>query len=82
MSGYVNWNATADTRIYMNFYGSYAYMEDGRGLKNDGWSLFAYGGIQQSLPRDWHIKYEHVRTNSVDNASRQGKQFLRLQFER
>lgn len=55
LSGYVNWNATANTRIYMNFYGSYAYMEDGRGLKNDGWSLFAYGGIQQSLPRDWRI---------------------------
>ena len=55
LSGYVNWNATADTRIYMNFYGSYAYMEDGRGLKNNGWSLFAYGGIQQSLPRDWRI---------------------------
>ena len=55
LSGYVNWNATSNTRVYMNFYGSYAYMEDGRGLKNDGWSLFAYGGIQQSLPRDWRI---------------------------
>lgn len=55
LNGYVNWNATSNTRIYTNFYGSYNYMEDGRGLKNDGWSLFAYGGIQQSLPHDWRI---------------------------
>lgn len=55
LNGYVNWNATSNTCIYTNFYGSYNYMEDGRGLKNDGWSLFAYGGIQQSLPHDWRI---------------------------
>lgn len=55
LSGYVNWNATSSTRIYMNLYGSYSYMEDGKGLKNDGWSLFAYGGAQQTLPHDWRI---------------------------
>ena len=55
LSGYVNWNATSSTRIYMNLYGSYSYMEGANGLKNDGWSLFAYGGAQQTLPHDWRI---------------------------
>lgn len=55
LSGYVNWNATSTTRVYMNLYGNYSYMEDGKGLKNDGWNLFAYGGAQQTLPHDWRI---------------------------
>ena len=55
LSGYVNWNATSNTRIYANFYGNYNYMEGANGLKNDGWNLFAYGGAQQSLPHDWRI---------------------------
>lgn len=24
-------------------------------MRNDGWSLFAYGGAQQTLPHDWRI---------------------------
>jgi len=55
VSGYVNWNATSNTRIYANLYGNYTYMEGANGLKNDGWNLFAYGGAQQSLPHDWRI---------------------------
>lgn len=55
LSGYVNWNATSNTRIYANFYGNYTYMKGANGLKNDGWNLFAYGGAQQSLPHDWRI---------------------------
>lgn len=55
LSGYVNWNATSNTRIYANLYGNYTYMEGANGLKNDGWNLFAYGGTQQSLPHDWRI---------------------------
>ena len=55
LSGYVNWNATSNTRIYANLYGNYTYMESANGLKNDGWNLFAYGGAQQSLPHDWRI---------------------------
>lgn len=55
LSGYVNWNATSNTRIYANFYGNYTYMEGANGLKNDGWNLFAYGGAQQSLLHDWRI---------------------------
>mgnify|MGYP005904777493 FL=1 len=55
LSGYVNWNATSNTRIYANLYGNYTYMEGANGLKNDGWNLFAYGGAHQSLPHDWRI---------------------------
>ena len=55
LSGYVNWNATSNTRFYANLYGNYTYMEGANGLKNDGWNLFAYGGAQQSLPHDWRI---------------------------
>lgn len=46
VSAYVNWNATPRTRIYMNMSGDYSYMEGSEGMRNDGWSLFAYGGAQ------------------------------------
>ncbi len=55
LSGYVNWNIMSKMRIYTNLYGSYANMKGANGLKNDGWNLFAYGGIQQSLPHDWRV---------------------------
>lgn len=55
VSGYVNWNATSKTRVYMNMSGNYSYMEGADGMRNDGWSLFAYGGAQQTLPHDWRI---------------------------
>lgn len=55
VSAYVNWNATPRTRIYMNMSGDYSYMEGSEGMRNDGWSLFAYGGAQQTLPHDWRI---------------------------
>lgn len=55
LNGYINWNMTSSTRIYTNFYGNYADMRGANGLKNNGWSLFAYGGAQQTLPHDWRI---------------------------
>lgn len=55
LSGYVNWNATSNTRVYANFSGNYTYMEGANGLKNDGWNLFAYGGAQQSFAHDWRV---------------------------
>ena len=55
VNGYVNWNATPRTRIYMNMSGNYSYLEGSEGMRNDGWSLFAYGGAQQTLPHDWRI---------------------------
>lgn len=57
LSGYINWNATPNTRIYSNLYGSWSYMANGADMKNKGWSLFAYGGAQQSLPKDWRISF-------------------------
>ena len=55
VNGYVNWNATSRTRIYMNMSGNYSYLEGSEGMRNDGWSLFAYGGAQHTLPHDWRI---------------------------
>ncbi|MDR0893186.1 MAG: TonB-dependent receptor family protein [Mediterranea sp.] len=55
LSGYVNWNASSTTRVYANLYGGYVNMKGANGLKNDGWNMFAYGGIQQSFPHDWRI---------------------------
>lgn len=55
VNGYVNWNATPRTRIYMNMSGNYSYLEGSEGMRNDGWGLFAYGGAQQTLPHDWRI---------------------------
>lgn len=55
LNAYINWNATSRTRIYTNMSGSYSYFEGADGLRNDGWSFFAFGGAQQTLPHDWRI---------------------------
>ena len=55
LNAYVNWNASKNTRIYMNSSLSYTDMNDGGTLSNSGWELFAYGGAQQTLPKDWRI---------------------------
>lgn len=55
LNGYVNWNATSNTRLYLNINGSYVYIKGAENLKNDGWTMFAFGGIQQTLPKDWRI---------------------------
>lgn len=55
LSAYVNWNATSSTRIYMNASGNYSYLKGSDDMQNHGWSLFAFGGAQQSLPHDWRI---------------------------
>lgn len=39
----------------MNSSLSYTDMNDGGTLSNSGWELFAYGGAQQTLPKDWRI---------------------------
>lgn len=66
VNGYVNWNATPRTRIYMNMSGNYSYLEGSEGMRNDGWSLFAYGGAQQTLAH----QSECLRTDAVDYAAR------------
>ena len=55
LNGYINWNATSNTRLYLNINGSYVYIKGAENLKNDGWTMFAFGGIQQTLPKDWRI---------------------------
>ena len=57
MSLYANWNPTSSTRIYTNMYGAWQYFSDGESLSNKGWYASAYGGIQQTLPKDWQISF-------------------------
>lgn len=53
LSGYVNWNASPKTRVYLNLWGSYSRLKSpSQNLENSGWSVFAYGGVQQTLPLD------------------------------
>lgn len=53
ISAYINWNASPKTRIYMNASGDYnTFKSTARDLKNSGWDVFAYGGIQHTLPHD------------------------------
>ena len=55
MSAYVNYNPFTTTRIYANLYGGWTYLSDGGDLSNHGWNMYAYGGAQQTLPKDWRI---------------------------
>ena len=54
-NGYLSWNITSTTNFYTNVFGGYTYYNDGHGLKNSGWNVSAFGGLQQSLPCDWRI---------------------------
>lgn len=55
LNAYVNWNASKNTRVYVNSRLRYTDMNDGGTLSNSGWAAFAYGGAQQTLPKDWNI---------------------------
>ena len=57
LNTYINWNATKNTRIYVNGRLAYTDMDDGGTLHNFGWDLYAYGGAQQTLPKDWRISF-------------------------
>ena len=57
LTAYINWNATKNTRIYMNNRLNYTDMNDGGTLRNHGWNLYAYGGAQQTLPKDWRLSF-------------------------
>lgn len=53
LSAYINWNASAKTRIYMNLSLDYSYLNSpAQDLSNSGWSGFAYGGVQHTFPLD------------------------------
>ena len=55
LSAYVNYSPFTTTRIYANLYGGWTYLSDGGDLSNHGWNMYAYGGTQQTLPKDWRI---------------------------
>lgn len=55
LSGYVSWNVTSKMRVYSNMYGRYSYLNNGCDLRNSGWFMSVYGGVQQTLPKDWRI---------------------------
>lgn len=55
LSAYVNYSPFSTTRIYANLYGGWTYLSDGGDLSNHGWNMYAYGGAQQTLPKDWRI---------------------------
>ena len=57
LNTYINWNATKNTRVYFNGRLSYTDMDDGGDLSNHGWSLFTYGGAQQTLTKSWRLSF-------------------------
>ena len=51
LSLYGNWNASPNTRIYLNGDGSYVDIKSpAQGLHNYGWNASLYGGIQHTFP--------------------------------
>jgi len=72
LSGYVNWNASPKTRVYMNMYGSYTDLRSpSRGLGNSGWDMFAYGGVQHTLP--WELRVSMNLMGYTPSTSLQGR---------
>ena len=66
LNAYVNWNASKNTRVYVNSRLRYTDMNDGGTLSNSGWAAFAYGGAQQTLPKNWNISFNmYAYTPSV-----------------
>lgn len=75
LSGYINWNMTSSTRIYANIQGSYVYLSDGMSLRNDGWYMFAYGGIQQTLPKEWRLSFNYYTNTPYISLQGKGMSF-------
>lgn len=51
LSLYMNWNATSNTRIYLNGRGNYSDLKsEARDLHNYGWSASCHAGIQHTFP--------------------------------
>ena len=76
ISGYANYNPFTSTRIYVNMYGSWQYLSGEGDLKNHGWNLFAYGGIQQTLPKDWRISLNMFGQTPWISLQGKGDSFL------
>lgn len=53
LNAYVNWNASPNTRIYVNASGGYSDLRAESGdykIKNNGWNLWTSAGIQHTFP--------------------------------
>lgn len=51
LSLYLNWNATSNTRIYLNGRGNYSDLKSiAQDLHNYGWNASCHGGIQHTFP--------------------------------
>lgn len=68
---YLNWNITSSTRFFSNINGGWMSLSDGNDLENHGWGLSAYGGLQQTLPKDWNVSMNFY--GSTPQVSLQGK---------
>ena len=75
LNTYINWNATKNTRVYFNGQISYTDMDDGGTLSNHGWSLFAYGGAQQTLPKDLRISFNFFAITPNINLQGRGSSY-------
>ena len=75
LNTYINWNATKNTRVYFNGQISYTDMDDGGTLSNHGWSLFAYGGAQQTLPKDFRISFNFFAITPNINLQGRGSSY-------
>lgn len=72
LSAYINWNASPKTRIYINANGGYSvYRSPKQGIRNDGWDLFAYGGIQHTFPHEIRVSLNLM--GATPRTSLQGK---------
>lgn len=72
LSGYINWNASPKTRVYMNLYGSYSDLRSpSRNLRSSGFELFSYSGVQHTLP--WELRLSLNLMGYTPYTSLQGK---------
>lgn len=72
LSAYVNWNASPLTRIYINANGGYSDLKSpSLNLKNSGWDVFMYGGIQHTFP--YEIRGSLNLMGSSPRVTLQGK---------
>ena len=55
LNAYINWNASPNTRIYLNMSGGYVHMKGAGELENHGWNFFGFGGAQQTFKHDWRL---------------------------
>ena len=71
VSGYVNWLATPDTRLFFNGGLNYTDLRsDALGQSNSGWTANIMAGLQQKLP--WDMNISAFAITSTKNYTLQG----------